>query len=395
MVAKDSSYLGDRYIMRGFAQGLCLVAGSLVLLPRLTPELLFRYWPLLLYLGYLSVISITSGFDVLFQVGSLAAIIIFAIAYMESKVDAENAVIATSTAVAYGAATIGSLIIASFMPALAYEQSISSDHRFQGLFSEPGMMAAASGVLTGVGLFGVKRWWAKLLTLTPALLCLVLTGSRTFWLAALVAALVSAWWCYPGMRKSLLVISAVIALSIPILALFSVSVNNDTTKRILREDSISTLTGRVGVWGAAYEAWSAKPFLGYGYTHGSDGLLSLGRKLHKYLTEAQVLTLLGSNTISFSIHSGYIQALVDTGIIGASLYLIVIISSLLRIFLNGAVNKRPLEQYLLIFLVIANFSETVIYTASVFNSILFWYLAVFAHSLRRGTETTETARGRP
>ena len=48
----------------------------------------------------------------------------------------------------------------------------------------------------------------------------------------------------------------------------------------------------------------------------------------------------------------------------------------------------PAEFAGLIFLSVANLSEDAIYSASVFSSVLFWLLALFAFSLEGGAKVT-------
>ena len=71
---------------------------------------------------------------------------------------------------------------------------------------------------------------------------------------------------------------------------------------------ISSLTGRLPWWQAALEAWAEHPWTGYGYGAG-------GRFVG--------LANAGSSHVS-NVHSGYIEALVGVGLIGALPLLIAI-----------------------------------------------------------------------
>ena len=85
LIAKDISYFGDPYIMRGTAQALCLFVGGLWLALHFSASLLKRYWPVLGYLLILclAIYGTRDPIYVTLQVASLAAIIIFGIAYFE------------------------------------------------------------------------------------------------------------------------------------------------------------------------------------------------------------------------------------------------------------------------------------------------------------------------
>jgi hypothetical protein len=111
MIAKDASYLGDPYIMRGTAQGLCLIVGGSWLLTNLSPMLLKRYWPLFGYMIalFLSIIGTRDPVYVAFQVISLVAVIVLFIAYFESRRNITtniNATLLNTTIIAYAIALI-------------------------------------------------------------------------------------------------------------------------------------------------------------------------------------------------------------------------------------------------------------------------------------------------
>jgi O-antigen ligase len=64
---------------------------------------------------------------------------------------------------------------------------------------------------------------------------------------------------------------------------------------------LATLTGRVGWWESALEAWASHPWTGYGYGVGG-----------RFVALANVGRSFGSD-----VHSGYIETLVGVGLIGA------------------------------------------------------------------------------
>ncbi len=91
------------------------------------------------------------------------------------------------------------------------------------------------------------------------------------------------------------------------------------------------------------------------------------------------------------MHNGYIQSLVDSGVIGTLFYVLVVLLAIRSFYRYDRKRAFPAEFAGLIFLTVANLGEAVIYSASVFSSILFWLLAIFALSLPGGTNRGETA----
>lgn len=76
-----------------------------------------------------------------------------------------------------------------------------------------------------------------------------------------------------------------------------------------RPQNLSTLTGRIGWWQSAIEAWAEHPWTGYGF--GAGG---------RFVALANVGRGQGSN-----VHSGYVETLVGVGILGALPLLIAVV----------------------------------------------------------------------
>ena len=82
-----------------------------------------------------------------------------------------------------------------------------------------------------------------------------------------------------------------------------------------------------------------------------------------------------------TLHNGYLQALLDSGAIGAALYVAVILSALGCFLFYDRDKRYASEFYGLLFLAIANLGETVIFGAAVLHGVWFWYLSVLALTL--------------
>jgi len=388
LVAKDASHLNDPYVMRGISQGLCLLVGGWWLINHLSLAVLGRYWPVLAYLGvlFLSAMGARSPFYSLMQVVSLTAVVLFFIACFETERqrsrDAARTLVAGSTLL-YGAVAAASLVAAWRFPAIAYSASWFEAPRFRGLFTEPGMMAAASGLLLGLALFGKLHRGVALAAGGVALACLALTMSRTFWVAAAVALVATVWVYHKRGRRWLATLAIGGAMAAVTANALEVRFDTREVERGIRIESLANLSGRVGLWEDALDAFRHRSWLGYGYTMGSVGLentsLAERRRLGSTLGEREV----GRRTL----HSGYVQALLDGGVLGLALYLMVVIGAAWRFMANDRERRWPAVFYVLVFCLIANLAEDVIYTASVYHSVLFWAAAVFAFSLHgRGRE---------
>ncbi|NOY16342.1 MAG: O-antigen ligase family protein, partial [Gammaproteobacteria bacterium] len=278
MIAKDAAHIGDPYIMRGFAQGLCLVVGMTWVLMNANIALLKRYWPVF---GYL-LISLVSGLlsprmgYALIQTASLAAVLFFAIAYFESQSkkpgDSSNLYFNT-TVIAYTIVCVISILLIKLDYSIVYSRvgdwsDLKFGVRFRGLYPAPGMMGAASGLLIGFVLFREGKWWWRGLALASGLTCLALTQSRTFWVAAFATS-IFIWWIYkPQARKLLVAVTLGVGVMVGSIWILGVSVDTAGVEKTARIGSLSNLSGRLVLWEEVIESFSKSPFIGYGTTIG-------------------------------------------------------------------------------------------------------------------------------
>jgi O-antigen ligase len=150
--------------------------------------------------------------------------------------------------------------------------------------------------------------------------------------------------------------------------------------------SISTLNGRTKIWRDGLSAFSGKPILGHGFTAGGEAFTPGNGKI-------STATAVSADQDSFfsmdksreigkaTLHNGVIQSLLDAGIVGTFFYIGAMVAAI-RAFINRDRKKEyPAEFSCLVFLLITNIAQNVIYSAAVFDSIMFWGLAAFALSL--------------
>lgn len=384
MIGKDTFQLGDPYFMRGGAQILALLVAIGALVYRPPVSIFSRYWPLLGYMGSMLLTSIQSSIPtfVILQIGSLGAILLFAIAYFDEKhrVNREAAMIKSVIGV-YFCTALASLVVAKFASDIAYETLYAGDNygnelRFRGLFSKSAMMGAAGGILVGSAWFGIRNPIFRLLIIVPGLICMGLTLSRTFWLATFGAGAVTAWYYHPSRAKFFLHGTGVILLLAIALGGAKIAFNQKEISHALRTHTITNLTGRVDIWERGLRALENRPWFGYGFTFGSEGLQA-AKNVHGGGHKQDARTI-----AKISLHNGYMQSFLDSGIIGTAFYVATIVISIVRLIKWDKERRFPSAFYCLTFLVIANFGESIIYSASVFHSVLFWLLAAFSLGLK-------------
>lgn len=385
MVGKDTFQLGDPYVMRGGAQILALLVAIGALLYRPPRQIFSRYWPLVGYVGSMLLTSVQSSMPtfVILQIGSLVAILLFSIAYFDvgtARKEREAALVRGVIGV-YLCAALASLVIAKFAPGIAYETLYAGDaygneSRFRGLFSKSAMMGAAGGLLVGAAWYGVKSHSLRILIAAPGAICMALTVSRTFWLATVVSGIITAWYYHPS-RMKLILQGLVVTLLLGAIGLAAnMTLNHKTIENTFRLHTITTLTGRVDLWERGLRALEYRPWLGYGFTFGSEGL-------------QQKKAGIGSSSqqdarkiAKVSLHNGYMQSFLDSGIVGTFFYASTIVLAIFRFIRHDFHREYPVSFYCILFLALANCGESIIYSASVFHSVLFWMLAAFALGLK-------------
>jgi O-antigen ligase len=396
LVIKDVTLINEPYLLRAIAQGTCLVTGAVWLLSHLDGTVLKRYW---LVIGYMSSLCLTvfvasEPIYVLFQVVSLSAVIIFFIAYFESRsadASGSNDTLIITTVISYFLICFLSMVAIKYFPSYAYEYISREEIRFRGLYAKSGMTGSAAGILIVMTLFGVRNAWLKIFPLICGSACLALTLSRATWVGCLIAVCVTSWLYYP--RRRVLVTAGASALAFVAFCMFLLNVRPDpetvsSVGRALRIGSISTLNGRTKIWRDGFTAFSKAPIFGHGFTAGGEAFHSDDEsiRLSTMISANQETpsSLDKSRTIGKStLHNGIIQSLLDAGIVGTFFYLTAMLAALRGFLVCDWSRRYPAEFACLVFLLVTNIAQNVIYSAAVFDSILFWGLVVFALSLRR------------
>jgi O-antigen ligase len=387
LLLKDAAPIGDTYVLRGLSEGLALIVGAYWFLTHSRLEIYKKY---ILIFGYLIALSLTIPFSsqpiyVGFQVISLAAVLLFFIAHLEASPNdaAKNETVMNVTMMAFIIVCLASLVLLVYSPGFAYEETLEG-RRFKGLFGKPAKMAATSGLLLGLCIFSERKVLLRATGILSSLPCLYLTGSRTFWAAGAASLLITAIFYLRRKLEWGLAAVMIISFSLIVTTVADINISSKARSRILRIDSLERMSGRTVIWGLAFEKFWDRPLLGYGFTLGSDAFKE-GEIPQSPRPNSP--TLLNNET--FTLHSGYVQALLDSGFLGASLYLSIVMSVLWRLIKYDTGRKYGAEMYCAGFLTISNFGESVILSAAVFHAVFYWYLATFALSLDRFHESTQ------
>lgn len=401
LLVKDTAPIGDQYVLRTLSQGLCLTAGLWWLFTQGNIIAMRRYWLILLYSAVLCSTAFVSmdSTRVLLQVLSLVAVTLFFMSYCEQAQQMPSMHDTAARIVLYALLPVclGSLLLYKIAPTLAFDQTVErmvwdNPHRFKGLFGKPAGIAAASGILLGLCAFTKVHWLIRAVGALSSLMCLYLTLSRSFWVGSSVALLVTAFLY--AKRKGLLLGAGIggLLLILATVSIMDTKIPGLNQSRSMRSDSLENLSGRTTLWTLALDRFWDRPVLGYGYTVGHQAFL--------YSRKAKGADVAGDNVDlfrneTFSLHNGYVQALLDSGGMGALLYTIILAITVWRIVWYDRVKAHAAALYSLVFLSIANIGETLVYTPATFHAAFYWYVAVLALGLRFTVEPPPASFAEP
>jgi hypothetical protein len=389
MIYKDVTGAPFPNVMRGVAQISCLAAGLAWLVYNPASVRFSQYWPLWSYIAILLLAAPLAdhALFVVLEVLSLASAILFFVAYFEARRLAGHQ--GTEELVryviwAYALVAICSLFIATIEPDMGYEtlyagDAIGDEIRFRGVMSKAGQLGAAGGLLLGLTAITQKPSLLKWLVCLVALTVVLFTQSRTFWIGGAIAALATMWAYYPRLLRR---VSTLVLVAIAVLGVLAALINAEATgtrlQKFARIYNLDTLNGRVGIWDDVIVSLQKRPLFGFGFTLGSSGLSA---QLHEGPRELSIdeLRLISRQTT----HNGYLQSVMDSGILGTVFYLAAIITAFWRVLSRDTTRQYPEAFYVLLFLAVSNGAESVIHSGAVFHSLLFWVFAVFAMSLRK------------
>ena len=102
MIAKDTSHIGDRFVLRGLTEGLCLAFACFWWATRANMEIALRYSLVLAYIAIIFTLSVAKGsLELTLQAGSLVSVVIFFISYIETYGAPGNTLVLNTTISTY------------------------------------------------------------------------------------------------------------------------------------------------------------------------------------------------------------------------------------------------------------------------------------------------------
>ncbi|MCA9187928.1 MAG: O-antigen ligase family protein [Pirellulaceae bacterium] len=228
------------------------------------------------------------------------------------------------------------------------------DYRFCGIF-HPAKQAFSCALLllASCSLYQLEKRKLFLVIACVAFIFLVLTKARTGTAALLVAA-AWFWWHYLSSRTILLSVwGTCVAVAVALIVLGGIGgdVSLETIARMGRKDELADptkLTGRLPIWSEAMELFADRPLFGYGY-----GAFWIPQRVRHF----ERLT-----GWAFShAHSGYIETLVNLGVVGLFLGLSTVLVTFRRCLRLIARHDLVLARFasaVLILAIIGNISES-------------------------------------
>lgn len=382
LLVKDVGRFGDIYIIRSITQVTALGVGLYCILFR---KICWgKYILLWLYIGSLLIGSATSSDPTytILQVISLAAVLLFFVAFQELNCSDEdrNKTLITTVYWVSGIVCILSLVALFIYPHIAYlEMDWVNTTRYRGIFGQPATLAGCAGFLIGCAWFGREKLWVKTPLLLVGLVNIILSGARTFIVASAVALGLQA---YRKLHRRKIIIGAVFAIWIIgglflaelISPMFLERAGEGNIKSIIRENTIEDIGGRTKMWHRGMDAFKKRPLFGYGFSIGAEGLFADGRRNTYYDTELK--------KTKYTLHNGFVQVLLDGGIIGFIFYISILGLSIIK-YLKSWNYSDKVGQYSIIFITLANMGESFLFSASTTNSLIAWYFVVYGLSIEK------------
>ncbi len=379
LLVKDLAFIGDRYIIRTTVEAACMLVGMYWLVTNPSLSAIRRQIAPIAYL-FVLLLSAFVSLDppsVLLQVVALASVVLFSIAYF-STLDAKTAVttILVPMLWVYALVLAGCLAYGKLVPTVAFTYEWGDPvPRFRGVFGEPAQLGIVGGLTIGLSIL-VRTWWiVRIPAFFAGGLCVYLTFSRTFWIAVPAALAATAWIYKPKLRVAMAAAGAVVLM---MGALFMDAIVKEES-RTLRAESLTNMSGRTEIWSVALEKFQERPILGYGFTVGADAMMSSA--------VIQGLKKQSGSTGQFvntpTLHNGYVQVMLDSGVLGFVLYCAIVFGAVIQLWRNDRRKRYAAVMYVLVFSMVGNIGETYIFGAAQSHQVVYWMLAIFALGLER------------
>jgi exopolysaccharide production protein ExoQ len=258
---------------------------------------------------------------------------------------------------------VSSAVLAVAVPSIGLDSSPGHHLDWQGVFTQKNscgrMMALALAVLLAERRFTFTRIASGILFL----LVLLMSGSRSAWLAAAILLALAAWLSLAARletRNRTLLIGAS-AFFIVAAAVAAIAGYREIVELLGRD---ATLSGRTNIWRQVFLAIRQRPLLGWGYAaywHGTQG--------------AAFQTVVALRFIVFHAHNGFLEIWLETGLAGLAFWVMSYLRAwrrLLPVLCAGDIRQVEWSFYVLVLMLLFTFDENALLT---FNG-LFWVLYV-------------------
>lgn len=259
---------------------------------------------------------------------------------------------------------------------IAPDKALDTNGQLRGLFNHKNILGQFAGIgylaflSSGLRETGRRRF-RQLIGAGACVVSLLLASSAT----PLIAIGFVTAWVYArsrlGLRPRELAVLTVVACIGGVLFLIAAP---DAFTSVIGRDV--TLSGRTNIWQFALEMAAAKPLLGYGY-----GVFWLGPNSPG--------SLFWDTTLQFelSAHNGYLQCLLDIGMVGLLATLVAVIKPLHKAQTSSGVRRENFSEWFLIFFLILNVAEIRLFDPTSVVTFVFAYIS--AHEKENGSRDQE------
>ena len=235
-----------------------------------------------------------------------------------------------------------SLVVFFIAPSVGHETAQGYENAMRGVFSQKNSLGEAMLLAVSCYVYllidNPKSFVAPLSRLAFLFLCIVMSRSATsLVIAMIIMAMGALFWSAANWRRRVVVIYVLTAVTCLITALAVV----DTAQLLGYLDRDPSFTGRIPLWAASFQAALQRPLLGYGYS----GFWNQDAIIVQYIWAS-------IDWQAPSAHNGYIDIMLQIGLVGLVLYAWVWGSIIVFSLLAWREGTLPEARWILLFMLI-------------------------------------------
>ena len=214
------------------------------------------------------------------------------------------------------------------------ETSLVLGDRWRGFFVNPNALGSTTALVTPwlIVMAPRERGRARAAAFAAVIALVVicwLSGSRTAFGGLLIGGAIALWH---RVRARLLIAVAAAGVLVGALAVSDVDLKAGRVGDMTRAETISNFSGRVELWGIGLRLAKDSPVLGHGYK---------GSRFVEILEEEAGGNVISVKTQGVNFHSQWVETLVDLGVPGAALLLLLLYVVGKRILAIGRGSRDP------------------------------------------------------